>query len=114
MAVIMSKRGQQDNITTNEFICDTTADLQNISPRDINLGSVAIVLQGSTGFEVYMANSQKEWINLGSAGGGSDTNSGASSNVVGEGAAGSMIIHDGEAAAPTADVGQADSMVLGE
>lgn len=114
MAVIMSKRGQQDNITTNEFICDTTADLQNISPRDINLGSVAIVLQGSGGLEVYMANSQKEWINLGSASGGSDTNSGASSNVVGEGAAGSMIIHDGEAAKPTADVGQADSMVLGE
>ena len=114
MAVNMTRRGQQDNITTNEFICDTTADLQNISPRDINLGSVAIVLQGSGGLEVYMANSQKEWINLGSLSGGSGGATGPTSNVVGEGEAGSMIIHDGDAAEPTVDVGQADSMVLGE
>ena len=114
MAQIMTKRGNQDNVVTYEFVCDTTADLNAIEPRYITTGSVAIVIEGDSGFEVYMANSKKEWINLGSAGGSSDANSGPSSNVVGEGAAGSMIIHDGEAAEPTADVGQADSMVLGE
>lgn len=114
MAQIMTKRGNLDNVVTYEFVCDTTADLNAIEPRDVTMGSVAIVIQGDSGFEVYMANSKKEWINLGSLGGGSNMNSGPTSNVVGEGAAGSMIIHDGEAAAPTADVGQADSMVLGE
>lgn len=114
MAYAMTKRGNQDNVVTYEFICDTTADLQAIQPNEITIGSVAIVIEGDSGFEVYMANSKKEWINLGSAGGSSDVNSGPSSNVVGEGAAGSMIIHDGEAAEPTADVGQADTMVLGE
>lgn len=64
MAVITSKRGQADNVITYEFICDTTADLQNINPDEICLGSVAIVLQGSSGLEVYMANSNKEWIAL--------------------------------------------------
>jgi hypothetical protein len=28
------------------------------------MGSVATVIQGDTGFEVYMANSKKQWINL--------------------------------------------------
>lgn len=32
------------------------------------MGSVATVIAGETGFEVYMANSQKEWVNLGSVG----------------------------------------------
>ena len=114
MSSTMTKRGNLDNIVTYEFVCDSTADLQTIEPRYVTMGSVAIVIQGDSGFEVYMANSKKEWINLGSLGGGSNTNSGPTSNIVGEGAAGSMIIHDGEAAAPTADVGQADSMVLGE
>lgn len=62
--VITSKRGQQENITTYEFICDETADLEKIDPHQITLGSVAIVLQGTAGLEVYMANSQKEWIAL--------------------------------------------------
>jgi len=62
MAVKMTKRGQADNVTTNEFICDTTADLTNIDPGDISLGSVAIILQGTGGVEVYMATSNKEWI----------------------------------------------------
>ena len=109
----MTKRGNQDNVVTYEFVCDTTADLAKIEPKYVTMGSVAIVIQGDSGFEVYMANSQKEWINLGSMG-GSSTNSGPSSNVVGDGEAGSMIIHDGDTSAPTVDVGQADSMVLGE
>lgn len=61
---IMSKRGQQDNVVTYEHICDTTADLDTIDPAYITLGSVAIVLQGNAGLEVYMANSNKEWISL--------------------------------------------------
>lgn len=61
---IMSKRGQADNINTYEHICDTTADLANIDPKYVTLGSVAIVLKGSAGLEVYMATSDKEWVNL--------------------------------------------------
>ena len=64
MAIQMTKRGQTDNIATYEFICDSTADLQNIDPKNITLGSIAIVLQGPGGLEVYMANSNKEWIAL--------------------------------------------------
>lgn len=112
MSAIMTKRGNMDNVVTYEFVCDTTADLSAIEPRYVTMGSVAIIIQGDSGFEVYMANSKKEWINLGAIGGSST--SGPTSNVVGEGAAGSMIIHDGEAASPTTDVGQADSMVLSE
>lgn len=133
MAAILTKRGNMDNIVTYEFICDTTADLATIDPMYVVMGSVAIVIQGDSGFEVYMANSKKEWINLGALSGGSsgNNNTGPTSNVVGEGAAGSMIIHDditinevGTGAAghmiindssvvvPTVDIGQADSMVL--
>lgn len=61
---IMSKRGSLDNVITYEHICDTTADLGDIDPSYITLGSVAIVLEGEAGLEVYMANSDKEWIPL--------------------------------------------------
>lgn len=67
MASTMTKRGQADNIVAYEFVCDTTADLQKIEPKYVTMGSVATVIAGETGFEVYMANSQKEWVNLGSA-----------------------------------------------
>ncbi len=70
MANIMSKRGQQDNVVTYEHICDTSADLASIDPKYITLGSVAIVLKGAAGLEVYMATSDKEWVNLLGAGGG--------------------------------------------
>lgn len=62
--VITSKRGQQDNVLTYEFICDTAADLNDIDPQYITLGSVAIVLQDEDGLKVYMASSAKEWIAL--------------------------------------------------
>lgn len=62
--LITSKRGAQDNIVTYEHICDTTEDFQKIDPQYITLGSVAIVLQGEAGLEVYMATSGKEWIAL--------------------------------------------------
>ena len=62
MANITTKRGQVDNVITYEHICDTAADMENIDPQEITLGSVCIVLDG--GLEVYMANSNKEWIAL--------------------------------------------------
>lgn len=68
---IMTKRGTQDNIVTYEHICDTTADLSNIDSRYINLGSIAIVLSGDNGLDVYMANSNKEWSPLLTGAGGS-------------------------------------------
>ncbi len=61
---IMTKRGNLDNAVTYEHICDTTADLDNIDPRYITLGSVAVVLQGDAGIEIYMATSNKEWVEL--------------------------------------------------
>lgn len=61
---IMSKRGSSDNIVAYEHICDTTEDLQNIDSKYVTLGSVAIVLKGDTGLEVYMATSDKEWVHL--------------------------------------------------
>ena len=64
MASRMTKRGSQDNVVTYEFICDTPADLQKISPEYITLGSVAVVISGDAGLEVYMANSQGQWINI--------------------------------------------------
>ena len=64
MAQIMTKRGNLDNVVTYEFVCDTLADLQAIDPQYITMGSVATVISGSAGFEVYMANRQKQWTNL--------------------------------------------------
>jgi len=64
MALKMTKRGQLDNEVAYEFVCDTTADLQAIDPKYVTMGSVATVIEGEAGFEVYMANSQKKWINL--------------------------------------------------
>lgn len=64
MAVKMTKCGQADNEITYEFMCDVPADLQAIDPRYITLGSIAVIIEGTTGFEVYMANSKKQWINI--------------------------------------------------
>jgi len=58
MAYKMTKRGSLDNEITNEFFCDTVTDLNAIPSEDINLGSVAVVLEG---MEVYIANSNKQW-----------------------------------------------------
>lgn len=65
MAHIMTKRGQKDNVVTFEHVCDTNADLQDINPSEITLGSTAIVLDGELGLEVYMAKSDKTWKLLG-------------------------------------------------
>lgn len=58
MAYKMTKRGALDNETTNEFFCDTTDDLANIPSSDVNLGSIAVVLDG---MQVFIANSKKQW-----------------------------------------------------
>lgn len=58
MAYKMTKRGSLDNETTNEFFCDTIEDLMQISPKDINLGSIAIVIDG---MQVFIAGSNKQW-----------------------------------------------------
>lgn len=61
MAAIMTKRGSSDNEVTYEFMCDTSSDLATIDPRYITMGSVAIIIDG---FEVYIANSKKQWVGL--------------------------------------------------
>ena len=61
MAYKMTKRGSLDNETTNEFICDTAADLAKINSSLVSLGSIAIVLDG---MEVFIANSNKEWLSM--------------------------------------------------
>lgn len=61
---IMTKRGSLDNVVTYEHVCDTAADMENIDPQYITLGSVAIVLKDPDSLNVYMANSNKEWISL--------------------------------------------------
>ena len=91
MSAIMTKRGNMDNVVTYEFVCDTTADLSAIEPGYVTMGSVAIVIQGDSGFEVYMANSKKEWIML--SGGGSNNNS-KSSPTVDQGTADNMILQE--------------------
>lgn len=61
MAYKMTKRGSLDNEITNEFFCDTAADLNKIPSNEINLGSVAVVVDG---MEVYIANSNKQWMSM--------------------------------------------------
>lgn len=68
MAHLMNKRGSHDNMVTYEHICDFTSDLANIDPQYITLGSVATVLKGDNGLQVYMAASDKTWVPLFSGG----------------------------------------------
>lgn len=70
MSNVMTKCGMQDNVSTYEHFCDTTADMANIEPRYINLGSKCTVLEGTNKkVEIYIANSKKRWILLESIGG---------------------------------------------
>lgn len=57
----LTKRGSLDNEITNTFFCDGPEDLQNIPASQINLGSTAVVIDP---FEMFIANSNKEWISL--------------------------------------------------
>lgn len=72
MSKILSKIGTQINAPTYEYYCDTMADKDKIDPRQITLGSTCVVIEGASGgIEGYIANSNKEWILLGSFGGNS-------------------------------------------
>ena len=74
MAHITSRRGTHDNVVTYEFICDTTADMTNIEQQYITLGSVCVVINGNIGnLEVYIANSNKEWVSIGQINGDPST-----------------------------------------
>ena len=60
-----TKVGDQVNVATYEHFCDTATDIKKIDPKEITLGSVLIVLQGESGsMEIYIANSNKEWIKM--------------------------------------------------
>ncbi len=61
MAYAMTKRGSLDNEVANEFFCDTAADLAKIPTSLITLGSAAVVIED---MEVFIANSNKEWISM--------------------------------------------------
>ncbi len=62
MGYKMTKRGSMDNEVTNEFFCDAPEDLNKIPASEINLGSVAVVVDP---FEMFIANSKKQWISFG-------------------------------------------------
>lgn len=64
MAHVMTRRGNLDNHVTFEHVCDSRDDMVNISPSEITLGSVCLVLHGTAGLEIYMADSSKEWVSL--------------------------------------------------
>ncbi len=73
MANKLIKIGNLDNQVTYDHVCDTMADRAKIPPKEINLGSTVIVLEGeSGGVEVYMAKSDKTWKFLASIGGGEE------------------------------------------
>ena len=74
----MTKRGSIDNEVTNEFFCDTDNDLANIPKNLINLGSVAVVIEG---MKIYIANSKREWVSFMSSGGSDSSSGGATSPV---------------------------------
>ena len=89
MAYKMTKRGSLDNETTNEFFCDTDEDLAKIPLNLVNLGSIAVVIDGLV---IYSAKSKKEWVRFGANSSGSSTSE----------------------TSPTVDQGTADNMVLQE
>ena len=70
MAYAMTKQGSLDNCITYEFMCDTVADMNAIENKYRTIGTVAIVLSGESGMEVYIAGSDKQWNSLSSIGGG--------------------------------------------
>lgn len=61
----MAKRGSQDNIVTYEHYCDTTADMANIDPKYVTLGSICVVIKGENDLlELYIADSNHTWNKL--------------------------------------------------
>ena len=78
MAYAMTKQGSLDNCVTYEFICDTIEDMNAIENRYRTIGSIAIVLQGASGLEVYISGSDKQWNSLSSIGSSSSDTAGLS------------------------------------
>lgn len=85
MAYAMTKQGSLDNCITYEFICDTVEDMNAIEDRYRTIGSIAIVLQGTSGLEVYISGSDKQWNSLSSIGGSAaDSAAGLSIHICGQ------------------------------
>ena len=61
MSYKFAQRGSLDNETTNVFYCDEPEDLEKIPTAEINLGSVAVVIDP---FDMYIAKSNKSWKSL--------------------------------------------------
>ena len=61
MAYKYTNRGSLDIEATNVFMCDEPEDLAKIPAKDINLGSVAVVVDP---FDMLIAKSDKTWISL--------------------------------------------------
>lgn len=58
----MLQHGNEVNSATFTHVCDTVADMANIPSNQINLGTICIVLEGTSGnVEFYMAKSNKQW-----------------------------------------------------
>ena len=66
----MTKRGSLDNEITNEFWCDTIEDRDKIPASQINLGTVAVVVEPT--LQVFVANSAKQWKSMILTAGGDD------------------------------------------
>lgn len=66
MAVILAGKNGEFNRTVNYFYADTKADMNDINPGDITMGSRCYII--NTG-DTYMANSSKEWMPYASGGG---------------------------------------------
>ena len=54
-------------MVTYEFMCDKAADLESIEKRYRTLGSIAIVVGGDDGLEVYIAGSDRSWVPMGAS-----------------------------------------------
>lgn len=61
MANIMTKRGSYDNVITYEHYCDSRADMANIDPEYITLGSICVVITDNDGVEFFIAKSDHTW-----------------------------------------------------
>lgn len=82
MAYAMTKQGSLDNCVTYEFICDAVEDMNAIEDRYRTIGTVAIVLSGASGLEVYIAGSDKQWNSL--SGVGTAVSAGLSIHICGQ------------------------------
>lgn len=115
---IMTKRGSLDNIVTYEHYCDTPADLNNIDPHYITLGSVAIVLHDANNtLGAYIADSNKQWVNVAAVNGGGNSgggNSGNSGELIESEHGATWVPNNDNNDSDLADIGTADNMILKE